>query len=175
MNYAKLVIICLFCFISCKKTNQKEKLTNIDSFVGEFITIDSKFLISPDVLKTNKCESNFKLVITFNGECSACVMQFLEFLNTNKTIFRSWNCLFIAFSDDVFEIEYYLRKNKIKLSDCQKLFPDKNSFFLQSNTFIDYKNNVFILDNKNKIVEHIGLFDKKERTKRILQKYNQKQ
>jgi hypothetical protein len=174
MRGSVIFIILLLCFFSCKKTDKSARIKEKENtLVGEKISIDPNSLIS-DSFSRKECNSEYKLILTFDGECSSCIVQFLEFVSNSKNLLKNWNGVFISFSQDVYEIEYYMSKSKITLDEFQPLLADKNQSFLEDNPFINSTNNIFIIDNQNEIVEQIGFYYKKEDVLKILNKYKPK-
>ena len=173
MHYTKIFIIFFFCFISCIKPDKQKNLKNKENpLIGKVITLNSTYPIS-ETLSQEKCNRKYKLIVIFDGECSGCIINFLEFISNYKNTIKNWNCLFISFSQDIFEIKYYMEKNNIKLTECHDLLADSNLSFFESNPFIKSNNNIFILNNSNKIINQINFFHHKEEdTIEILNNYN---
>ena len=96
-----------------------------------------KKLIIPKELKLDKNDSNFLVTIVFDGNCSFCVVQFLELVRKIK-IHKSKQKIeyvFISYSQDLFKIENYLEdfhislnKDEVLIADNTRIFNDKYDF-----------------------------------------------
>jgi hypothetical protein len=158
-KYIFFFLVSAILLISCKghidnrtKKSQKENILT-------YKNIELSFYKDLQFNDSVKCNKNKKFLITFNGNCSGCILHFLEWSSKLDTILENkTKCVFISFSRDLHKIKYHIERHNIKLNKCQILIADSSSLFLKKNPFIDKKNNVLLLTKNNNIIKKFNFF-----------------
>lgn len=135
-----MLLLCVFFLIQGCKPNEKGPIDkvavpqkNID-----LTNLRIKKLVIPNELKLDKnINSNYFVIIVFDGNCSFCIKDFLELLKKiqgHKSKLKI-KYVFISYSQDLFTIENYLEeyhinldKDDILITDYERVFNEKYAF-----------------------------------------------
>lgn len=155
MTKVYLFIVLLFSVQSCmleKKSSDKKQISL--PLKKQIVLNDSsiiKKIIIPKALKLKVLNTDFLIFVSFDGNCSSCIMDFLE-LAKKITKHKSKNkisWMFISYSEDLFAIENYMKKLQVKLDSNDTFIADTNRFFYKKNPFADGNPINMILTKKN--------------------------
>ena len=154
MNYpntfAYILLLLIFAILlSCKKTKNANQLSIVDEAISDI----EKNIVIPKELESNIILiSDYSVIVTFNGECASCILSFIEeFVRKIRTKESnvSVNYVYIAYSPDIYSIEYYLDLYKISLDNRDILISDPDQVFKRDNSFAQGNPMNVILVKKN--------------------------
>jgi hypothetical protein len=155
-----LIAICviLFSLLSCNNQNN-----NNDPLKGLELKLTDN--------TNTSCKDNIKLIYSFDGNCSACILDFIQWLKQwNNYSNNEIKCYFISKSRDIYHVEYYLDKFEVKLSQNQYLTADSSKIFWKNNELIDSYQNPLLLDKNNRILTSKNPFESRS-ARRIYKSY----
>jgi hypothetical protein len=134
-----------------KVKNRKEAYPFPDSKKRD--TISADFINQFNLKSDNKSvpDSPYTLLCNFDANCSACIMQFINFLeNINKgKAGTSVRYVFIAYASDLSLIHYYMKEFNIILRSNQLMITDNDKSFERLHSFIEKHAMNIILTNRN--------------------------
>lgn len=154
MNYLKYIItIFILSFtLCCDKIVEKEQ-NQQDFLKGQIIDTDLPYLAKNE-------KNNYNILYIFNGECSMCLADFLDYLrNTSEiTLNSEIPVYFISFSLDTYTIEHYMNESNLSLTENQYLLSDKDNMIMALNNYLDPYKNILLVGPDNKIVTSMDPF-----------------
>ena len=108
------------------------------------------------------------LLISFDGNCSACIVNFIEWLKKwNSYTSNEVKCYFISRAKEIYNIEYYPEKFSVKLNSSQYLIADPDEKLLSNNKLLDTFRNILLLNYEGKIITSKDPFSLKNQRKFI--------
>ena len=135
-----LLLVFSLSLVSCNQTmeHQEEMNKKLDSLIGVTKELNLEFLeeIAPAKKPTPKLQNPILLLVLFDGNCSACIMSFLKSIK-NGMPYKADKIIFIAQSQDLLLIEYYMEQNNLTLRSNESLLLDSSNVFSRYNPEID--------------------------------------
>ncbi len=131
-------------FIYCIGYNCSSNRASLNKLQNSVIVLPSTF----DSIIVNRNKNDTFLIYYFDGECSFCIAQFLDWLKKWQNNIGNYeiNAYFISTSANLFKIEYFLEQYKLKLEQNQILQSDYEKTFLAENDFLTGKTDILLLD-----------------------------
>ena len=94
----------------------------------------------------------------FDGKCSACIISFLEFVNSLRQtkLQGAAQWFYVGNMDNDYQISYHLESSGIKLTENEHLISDNDHKFISDNPFINSSDLTVILTNEADSILSIG-------------------
>lgn len=156
MKYILVIAwVIFFSFLSCNYQNSHDSLKGLEI---EF---------TDNISKPGK--DSLKLIYAFDGNCSACILDFIQWLKQwNNNSDNEIKCYFISSSNDVEHIEYYIDKFDVEILQNQYLIADSSRLFFDKNKLINSYPYPILLDTNNRIITSKDPFE----SRKIRKTYN---
>jgi len=152
MRFLKLIVFMLIILVSCINDsilkNNEEKDINISNLSNR--TIQGLDKVQLFCGKNTKTSYKYKIIVYFNGMCSVCIAEMLEWQNLFKTWIHNMDVeiLFITYTNEMEILQFYFEKDKIDFP----IYFDVDSTFIKNNGIVNSSHLAFIVDSTNKIV-----------------------
>lgn len=143
-----LIILFIIGMFSC--TNKTEDKSFVDT-VNEFSVSDTSHIFNTDVSETIKCPQGRNFVYVLRANCSACIVEYLQFIDKAEELKFDSLIVVARESYDFAKVEYHLKETGLESPQNMRIIMDpKNNIYNEFvNTYFD--NNLFLLEN-NKIL-----------------------
>jgi|GEM_PF-2728443 len=109
-----------------------------------------------DLKGTNIIQNNLdpvNLVISFDGTCSGCIIEFIEFIiEWNRDKLTDIPCFIIVMDQDLYHVQYLLDEFEIQLTNNQLMSADSTYTFLKNNSKINDFWNLLLIDNDKAVI-----------------------
>ena len=156
-QYAFGLVLLVFS-LQCSRPDKKDSVEQIENQT-ETLSHISQFVNSLSIEDSLKIKSkNATIYVYFNGNCSACIISFLEFVSSLRQTklqgVTQW--FYVGNMDNDYQISYHLESSGIKLTENEHLISDNDHKFISDNPFINSSDLTVILTNEADSILSIG-------------------
>ena len=151
-------LVLLVFSLQCKSPDKKGTVEQIENQT-ETLSHTPKFVNSLSIEDSLKIKSkNTTIYVYFDGNCSACIISFLEFVYSLRQTKPQGvtQCFYVGNMDNDYQISYHLESSGIKLMKNEHLISDTDRKFISDNPFINSGDLTVILTDKADSILSIG-------------------
>lgn len=144
--------------LQCSRPDKKGSVEQIENQT-EILSHAPKFINSLSIEDSLKRKSkNATIYVYFDGNCSACIISLLEFINSLQQIKLKGvtQRFYIGNMENDYQISYHLESLGIKLTEKECLISDTDHKFISDNPFINPSDLTVILTDEADSILSVG-------------------
>ena len=152
-QYAFGLVLLVFS-LQCGRPDKKDSVKQTET-----LSHTPKFVNSLSIEDSLKRKSkNATIYVYFDGNCSSCIISFLEFLNSLRQtkLQGAAQWFYVGNMDNDYQISYHLESSGIKLTENEHLISDTDRKFISDNPFINPSDLTIILTNEADSILSVG-------------------